>query len=189
MTELEILARAKMYVDKLANGIDPLSNQPTAETDCINQVRVSRCLFYVSGVLQKVIENGGFVGRVRARDLKPFDVSREALENFPFSDVPLTVTEINKRINGLVSDKSTAKLKYRSISAFLTQSGLTKDVLSDAGKRMKIPTEQGLALGLFREEREGKNGKYIATLYNLDAQRFIIDNLEAIIAINNHKED
>ncbi len=41
MTELETLQRAKMYVDKLANGINPLTDQPVDEGDVINHVRIS----------------------------------------------------------------------------------------------------------------------------------------------------
>ena len=54
MTELEIMQRAKMYLDKLANGINPVTDQPASDSDCINQVRISRCLFYVSDVLRRV---------------------------------------------------------------------------------------------------------------------------------------
>ena len=59
MTELETMQRAKMYVEKMANGIDPLSGRPAQETDLINNVRISRCLFYVADILQKVIDNQG----------------------------------------------------------------------------------------------------------------------------------
>ena len=61
MTELESMQRAKLYIDALANGYNPLSGQPVRDDDVVNQVRVSRCLLYVSGVLQKVIDNGGEV--------------------------------------------------------------------------------------------------------------------------------
>ena len=56
MTELETLMRAKMYVDKLANGVNPLTDEPVLESDVVNNVRISRCLFYVSSVLSKVID-------------------------------------------------------------------------------------------------------------------------------------
>ena len=46
MTDLEIMQRAKQYIDSLANGIDPLSGKPVKDNDVINQVRISRCLFY-----------------------------------------------------------------------------------------------------------------------------------------------
>ena len=51
MTELETMQRAKMYVEKMANGIDPLSGRPGQETDLIINVRISRCLFYVADIL------------------------------------------------------------------------------------------------------------------------------------------
>ena len=36
MTELEIMQHAKSYLDKLANGINPLTDQPATDSDCIN---------------------------------------------------------------------------------------------------------------------------------------------------------
>ena len=63
MTDLEMMQRAKQYIDSLANGYDPLSGKPVKDDDVVNQVRISRCLFYVSGVLQKVIDNGGEIQR------------------------------------------------------------------------------------------------------------------------------
>ena len=58
-TELEIMKHAKEYIDKLANGIDPFSDKPVPDGDIINNVKLSRCFFYISGILEKVIENGG----------------------------------------------------------------------------------------------------------------------------------
>ena len=59
MTELEIMQRAKMYMDKLAQGIDPISGQEVPNDSVLNNVRLARCFFYVSGVLDQVIANGG----------------------------------------------------------------------------------------------------------------------------------
>ena len=59
MTDLEVMQRAKTYIDKLANGINPLDDTTLLGNDIVNNVRISRCLFYVSDVLRQVIENGG----------------------------------------------------------------------------------------------------------------------------------
>lgn len=53
MTEIEINARAQMYLEKLANGINPLTDEEVAENDVVNNVRISRCLFYSSGILKQ----------------------------------------------------------------------------------------------------------------------------------------
>ena len=59
MTELEKLEYAKTFIDKLASGINPIDNSPIPEGEVANNVRISRCFFYVSDILRQVIENGG----------------------------------------------------------------------------------------------------------------------------------
>ena len=41
MTELEKLKRAKMYIDKMANGINPIDGATAPDEDVINNIRVS----------------------------------------------------------------------------------------------------------------------------------------------------
>lgn len=54
--DLELLKHANNYIEKMANGINPLTNQKCNDNDMINNVRISRCLFYVSNVLDDVIK-------------------------------------------------------------------------------------------------------------------------------------
>lgn len=56
MTEQEKLQRAKYYMDCLANGMNPLDGTSIPEQDVVNQVKISRCLFYVADVLRRQIE-------------------------------------------------------------------------------------------------------------------------------------
>ena len=44
MTELETMQRAKMYLDKLARGIDPITDREMPEDAVLNNVRICRCL-------------------------------------------------------------------------------------------------------------------------------------------------
>lgn len=70
MTEQEKLHRAKYYVDSLANGLNLLDGTPIPEQDIVNNVRISRCLFFVSDVLRKQIdvhEPKKYPGRTRTR--------------------------------------------------------------------------------------------------------------------------
>lgn len=59
MTELEKIERAKVYMDKLANGVNPVDDSVVPDEDVVNNVRLSRCFFFVADVLEQVIENGG----------------------------------------------------------------------------------------------------------------------------------
>lgn len=83
MTELETMLRAKMYMDKLAQGIDPITNQEMPEDSTLNNVRLARCFFYVSDVLGQVIANGGVVGG--KPKLQDFSITREQLSRVQIS--------------------------------------------------------------------------------------------------------
>ena len=185
MTDLEIMQHAKEYLDKLAKGIDPLTGREVPEGEIINNVRISRCLFYVSDVLRQVIENGGIqVKSVKSSEKAPFVLSFEDRARYPFGDWPVTVSVIAQRLNELVDLSTVQKLKTTSITAFLMQSGLLFEEESPNGSRNKRPTEAGKNLGITTAVRNGQNGEYTAVIYSKEAQQFILDNLDALAAIN-----
>ena len=81
MTELEKIAYAKSYIEKLANGINPLTNQEVPDSDIINNVKISRCLFYVSDLLRQVVENKGISQSKNKSSKVPFQLDYESREN------------------------------------------------------------------------------------------------------------
>ena len=185
MTELEIMQHAKDYLDKLAKRIDPLTGREVPEGEIINNVRISRCLFYISDVLLQVIENGGVIGAAPKKgELAPYALPFEARSRYAFGDWPLSVSQIAQRLNELVDLSAMQKLKTTSITKFLLQSGLLFEEEAPNGNKNKRPTEAGWKLGISTQQRSGQNGDYTAVVYDQQAQQFILDNLDAIIAIN-----
>ena len=185
MIELEIMQHAKAYLDKLAKGINPLTDREVPENDIINNVRISRCLFYVPDVLRQVIENGGVIGAPPKKgELAPYALPYEERSRYTFGEWPLSPSQIAQRLNGLVNLSNMQKLKTTSITKFLMQSGLLFEEKGPSGKKNKRPTEAGWKLGISTQQRTGINGAYIAVVYDRQAQQFILDNLDAIISIN-----
>ena len=186
MTELEVLQRARLYMEKLANGIDPITDREAPEEDIINNVRLSRCFFYVSGVLAKLIENGGEVGKAPKASKRPFALTREQADAYLQSaNVSLPVTGIAQRLNNLAAEDGMKKLSYNSITRFLMESGLLEEQETPDGKTVKRPTEAAGAIGIYTEERVSPNGPYTVVLYSPGAQHFLLDNIDAILEINN----
>ena len=74
MTEQEKLHHAKHYIDSLANGLNPLDGTPIPEQDIVNNVKISRCLFFVSDVLRKQLD-GHEPKKVSEKDKKLFYLS------------------------------------------------------------------------------------------------------------------
>lgn len=114
MTELETMQRAKMYLDKLAQGIDPISNHKIPEDSVLNQVRLARCFFYVSDVLGRVIANGGTVGaHTRIVD---FSITAEQLAMVRIMDYPVRITEFADALSQAVSDPRMKKPNVKKIT-------------------------------------------------------------------------
>lgn len=188
MTELETLERAKMYIEKLANGINPIDGTIVPDEDVINNVRISRCFFYVADVLQQVIENGD-LSRQRKEKKIPFSLSFEKRNDFSFSERPISISEIAKRLNDLITDESMMNLSYRAIRDWLMKLGLLEEAFDSEGKAVKRPTPQGKEIGIALESRIGKTGTYFVVVYNLHAQHFIVDNLDAIVYYERSKSE
>ncbi len=184
MTEIEKIQRAKMYLDKLANGINPLDDTPLPEEDIVNNVRITRCLHYVSEVLGQVIENGG---TDFPEDKVPFAISNEQLAGYPMSETPLRITEITNRINALVDTKRMRKLSPTTVTAWLVSEELLYVVTHPDGKTSKLPTENGYRFGISTEPRMGAGGEYTAILYNSYAQMYILKNLQIILEMHHEK--
>lgn len=182
MTEIEIIARAQMYLEKLANGIDPLTNKEVAENDVVNNVRISRCLHYVTGILKQITTTGSF--EIQKSD---FTLSARQLERFAYSQTPLTVSEITKRLNELADPLQYNTLKNGVITEWLTESGMLTNVVIN-NKSKKRVTNNGRNIGIISEQRVNQQGStYEAISYNLNAQHFIIDNIHAVIELNRQK--
>ncbi len=190
MTELEKIEYAKSFIDKLANGINPLDDSPIPDNDIANNVRLSRCFFYVSDILRQVVENGGIrVMKVARQRKKEFSLSDDVRGKIQISKMPLSVSEISKRLNDLVDLETTKKISAVTINNWLMDLQLLDVDVQPNGKNRKMPTEQGKKLGIFTEERTGQYGTYTTVLFSPSAQQFIYDNIDAIVGSKNEKED
>lgn len=188
MTELETLERAKMYMEQLAKGINPIDGSQIPDEDAVNNVRLSRCFFYVADILRQVIENGG-VSQKKKEKKTPFSLPIEKRNAFTFSAQPISISEVSKRINNLIEGENMEKLPYRAIRDWLMNLGMLEDVLDGEGQLAKRPTPQGENMGITLESRMGQNGTYFVVVYDLSAQHFIVDNLEAIVEHEHSKTE
>lgn len=157
---LELLKHAKDYIEKMANGINPLTNENVPDNDIINNVRISRCLFYVNSILGEVLSNGGIINNKKM----PFNISKDEINKYQYSDEDLSISKIVKKINDLVSNENMTKLKATEVSNWLINIGLIMEGTL-YGKKVKRPTEKGKIIGMYIEHRIGTHGDYDIILY------------------------
>ncbi len=175
--DLKLLEHAKSYIDALARGVNPLTGEEIPEGEVVNQVRISRCLYYVSDVLGEVLKNGGT--RKTASALPPFDPSQIDFSAFSFFEYPVGIKPFVAAINALVPEDM-KKLHPPVITNWLVENGyLRLETVND--KKHKRLASQGAAIGICEEERSGDYGHYYHLLYSESAQRFLIDRLPEIL--------
>lgn len=180
MTELETMQRAKMYMDKLAQGIDPISGQKLPGDSALNNVRLARCFFYVSDVLRQVIDNGGIIGGKPKR--QEFEITKEQLSRVQISQEPVRVRQLAEMIGAAAENPLMKKLSTTVITNWLLEKGFLEKQTTPDGKSRRVPTQNGMMIGLFTQIRQGQYGEFQAVFYNIEAQKFVLDNLPAMLA-------
>lgn len=181
MTDYEVLQRAKLYIDKMANGINPLTDETVKEDDLINNVRISRCLFYVSGVLGDVIKHGARTPRSYSSksDKADFSIGAIDLEKIEYSETPIALTRITDKINSLINTDDMKKITYRMVTPILVTEGLLEEYITASGRKHMRPTAYGKTRGISLEQRVGKEGNnYYLAVYDLNAQHMIVDIID-----------
>ncbi len=183
-TELEIMIHAKSYLDKLANGINPLTDETLPESDVVKEVRISRCLSYVSDVLSRVIENNGIVKQYKSNKYIPFHLTEEQVRSFQFFEQPVYISVFLQRINDLITQPGMKHLIHDSVTSFLINQGYMQVFVDAKGRNLRRPTDSGRELGISTALRNGPNGDYTAVLYDMNAQQYILEHMMEIEEIN-----
>lgn len=178
MTELETMIRAESYIRKMADGINPITNEPAADDDMVNNVRITRCLYYVSDILRQVIDNDGVIKKKSSKKAEFFitDEQRAALTEF---DRPAYASELADKINAVTEINNCKKFAAKWVTEYFVSIGLL--YIDDDSKRA---TDSGAELGIISEKRRSSytHREYWVNAYSPEAQRFIIDNIESIVA-------
>ena len=179
MTEMENIRQAKQYMEKLAMGIDPVSNQEIPDDSVLNQLCLARCFFFMSDLLGQVIANGGVVdksGKV------PFAVDSITMSKISVSENPVRITQFVDMINAAVANPQMKKLNTSLITDWLLEKGFMEKQVDANGKSHRVPTFNGMQIGMSTQTRHGTYGEYQAVYYNTRAQQFILDHLADMVA-------
>ncbi len=160
------------WIKKLANGINPIDGSAISDSDIVNNVHISRCLFYVADLLDNVINRKA--SSAKRYDLEfnltPEDISR--IEITDKSTISVFVREINK-----VLPNNMKPLPVPLLTNWLVRIGYLEEVPKGDGHMTRIPSNQGRSIGITVEQKSGINGEYTSVVYNANAQRFILNNL------------
>lgn len=165
----------------MADGINPTTGENVADDDMVNNVRITRCLYYVSDILRQVIANNGVIEKKPSSSGKKsgFFMTDEQRTAFTVFDHPVYLRDLVEKVNMLTEINNCKKFAAKWVTAYFVSIGL---LVVDEELGSKFATEAGRELGIVSERKRSPYTPkdYWTNLYSPEAQRFIIDNIEAI---------
>ena len=179
--DMKKLETAIVYLQRIAEGNNPINNLPADEDSVLNNPNVIRCMFFVKEVLEEVKRNNGYIGKKSKKSDKS-DFPIEVLDSFSYKEdkaISKFVEQINEAVNGDVYKK----VSYKSITQWLKLNGFLQEEYSqEFNKVITLPTEKGIQLGIRAERRNSSRGvEYILVIYGKQAQEYIVQNIEKIL--------
>ena len=193
MSQEEKLRRAKLYTDKLASGIDPLSDRVVPQDSVLNQPKMIRYFSFVSEVLEEQLAQYNVINvqqeladNIKSSNSSPlmrynekldFQITRSAIDSVIISNEPIPISNLARRIQNK-AEFGGKNFSHRWITNWLVYKGFLY-IHEDTHKR--IPTTTGTKLGIYQELRPSHYGNLLITLYRKEAQRYVLNNLSEIL--------
>lgn len=188
MTEADILKykklnRAKLYMELMRQGIDPMSKQPVAEDSVIRQEKIINCFSFISDILDELISDMEEKS-VPAYKKADFSMSFEQARNVKITSSPVAVTTLVKRINDAIDKGSVRGIKSKDINDWLVMNGFISERVVRIVREEKSYTPGNFAesVGIFGVAKEKGTGEQptMSIKFSESGQRFILDNIQQI---------
>ena len=161
------------YVERLADGCNPVNNVPLENEDILNNPNIIRCMYFIKDVLEEVRRNGGVIGG-KAGKAPTFPFPIEVLDEFAYTE-DKSITHVLNQIYEPIEDMNVKKISVTKVTAALKEEGYLLDEPNpETGKTRKIPSEKGKQLGIYLVEREYNGRMYESVTYNKKAQEYVV---------------
>lgn len=174
------LELAIQYVERMSEGIHPVTNQEIIEDSIVNDPNVIRCLFFIQDVLEQIKRNHGIIMTNKCAKAETFPF--EVLKDFQYRK-DNSITHIMNQINEPIAGTTIKKLSYVRVTRWLRENGYLEEVMDKELKKIiTVPTEKGEEIEIYTERREqAGRPTYVTVMYGEKAQQFIVEHLEEMI--------
>lgn len=174
------LYEMRKYAYSLMNGIDPTSGLLFPNDTIMNIATIKKYNQSVCELLDVLIVATEKEAVTKSKKI-PFFLLKTDVEKITFFETPVSISKFCNYLNNYALP-GMKKLRASDLTKGLMKIGYLCDVKIDDEKSYKKPTKKGIELGITAEERKNSyNNKYMVNLYNIDAQKYIVDNMMEII--------
>ena len=178
-----------MYMWKLKNGIDPISNRQIGDDSVLSNERLRRCFQYVFDVLGRDIEvtdakeknDDHKIRKKKKAGKAKFYITPEEVSRITLDGGTCVISDFVEALNNAVNDSGRKKLLARNINDWLVYKGYLRNSEDDKGKVRRELSERSGEIGISSKKGLGAYGVYTIILYGSEARQFILDNIDEIV--------
>ena len=195
-------------MQKLSNGIDPISGKPVPEDSTLQQERLRKCFGFVAEILEELIQNNGTVLLSGVQNKIPtsteeFDeppielpvesttndhlvaiITPQQIQNIEITSTPILPSAFVKKIGAVVDASTKKKVSLARINRWLLKQGYLAEtkVRTIVNKSVKVTTPLSAEIGVVEHlVVDKKTGEAKTQLFfSEDAQKFILNNINNI---------
>lgn len=172
MEQHTLLEKTITILEKLANGVNPVDNTTLPIDNPINNVEITRALFFALTKLKS--EPKSYSKK------KHFYIEDDKLSNYEFVQNGAYLSQIVDNLNQLIDLDKMRKLSRTKMVKWLVDIGILTTIQTDDGKTKRhMPTKQGFNMGLEIVQLTDRfDTPFNAVKYPISMQKFILDNLD-----------
>lgn len=170
--------KAKILLQKIAKGIDPLTGEIVPEESFLNDPGVIRCFYFLIDVLDYTA-SGAYdkPGWRMAR----FCITPEQKNKVRFVSPRTGVNEFAKCVNMCIDPCRSKKLTGVVLNKGLKRMGILGEAITADGKKRTVANEKSFDFGFETEKRVYNGIEYEMVVINEKGRKFLLDNLESIM--------
>lgn len=181
VNEVDVLKRAKHYMDSLSSGLNPITGEPLAYDCEIAADNFYKCFAYISEVLEKEINKSLHPDEPKIKRAD-FYLSDEAKEKVVISDDHVGINTVAARINDVIDRDAMKGVSGGKLAECLVSMGyLRLDTLPN-GNTVRVASDKGSLAGIETQHRTDTVGKaYMQNVYSRKMQEFLVKNINDIM--------
>ena len=179
--ELEKIQKAKLVLEKIAGGVNPLTHEPIAQDSFLNEPKIIRCLYFVAEVLDKVVHGAYSSGGAKAA--ATFMITPEQKQQILFTPGKIGINEFAKCVNLSLDLNQSKKLTGIELNKRLKKLGVLSEESGPDGKARTVTNPKSPDYGFESEQRTYNGAEYTMVVLNEKGKRYLLDNIESIMAM------
>ncbi|KGR79426.1 hypothetical protein [Ureibacillus manganicus] len=166
------LSETKVLIEKLANGVDPITDKPIQDESFLNNPKIVRTFYFLIDYIETQIEQKKFP----LRKPKKFKITYEQLEKVELPTGKIGVNEFAKAINTVIDPQVSKKVTGQMINKKLKDLGILSETIDEDGKVITITNENSEGYGIESITKNFNGREYQKVVYNEVGKEFLLKN-------------